>query len=103
MSASRPEWRTEMGRSWMFALTGLLTLVAACRREQPAAISAAPEAVAGMRGMTADTPRAEQRPLVVTAAERRRLGIMMTTATLSDMTRDVRLVGRVVPAETSQR
>lgn len=92
-----------MRRIWMPALTGLVTLAGACRREQPAPQSAAPDVVASMPGMTADTPRAGGRSLVVTAAERRRLGIMMTTATRSDMTRDVRLVGRVVPAETSQR
>src|SRR5579859_2631474 len=93
-----------MRRTAMLALTGLVTLSGGCRRGQrPAAKSAAPEAMASIPGMTADTPRAEERPLVVAAAERRRLGIMMTTATRSDLVRELRLVGRVVPAETSQR
>jgi membrane fusion protein, copper/silver efflux system len=42
-------------------------------------------------------------PVEVSAAQRGRLGIMTTIAMRRELVRDVRLVGRVVPAETAAR
>ena len=90
----------------MPALTGLVILVSACGRGErtPApANNTASGALAGIPGMSADSPGTGARPMVVSPAERRRLGITMTTATQRELTRDVRMVGRVAPAETAQR
>jgi Cu(I)/Ag(I) efflux system membrane fusion protein len=51
----------------------------------------------------AATPEAGSGPVTVTSAERARLGIVVVPAELRTLTRDLRLVGRVVPAETAQR
>ena len=89
-------------------LTGLLAATAAaCRRSDSAAAPAARDT--GMAGMAMpDTTRAaaDTAPpvaIAVGATERRRLGIVVVTAELRELARDLRLVGRVTPAETAQR
>ncbi len=91
---------------WMVALAGVM-VGAACRRSNTAAAPAAgdtamsgmPKAArAGAGSDTALTPA-----IAVGADERRRLGIRVVTAETRELARDVRLVGRVTPAETAQR
>jgi Cu(I)/Ag(I) efflux system membrane fusion protein len=76
----------------IMALAGLLA-AAACRRSDSAPSAAVHAA--------ADTTAAA--PIAVGAAERRRLGIVVISAELRELARDLRLVGRVTPAETAQR
>ena len=54
--------------------------------------------MAGMAGMPDSTM-----PIEVSAAQRGRLGIVIVTAERRALVRDVRLVGRVTPAETAAR
>ena len=77
----------------------LLALLAGCRSKSAGAAAAA-DTMAAMPGMVkADT----QTMLTVSPEERARLGIIMAVAASRPLVRDVRLVGRVVPAETAQR
>ena len=73
-----------------------LALLAACGS---AAGELNHDTMAGMAA-TADTGRPS---LAVDSAQRRRLGIMTVVARTGDLVREVRLVGRVVPAETARR
>ena len=93
-----------MRRMWMVALAGLMA-IPACRRSVRPAEAVKDTMAGGMAGMpaTSGDSNAAGRPLVVPAAARARLGIMMATATQRELIREVRLVGRVVPAETAQR
>jgi Cu(I)/Ag(I) efflux system membrane fusion protein len=97
-----------MRHLWIVALTGLLAAAtAACRQSGTAAARSAGDT--GMAGMAmpasaraaADTAPAAR--IAVGATERRRLGIVVVTAELRELARDLRLVGRVTPAETAQR
>lgn len=89
------------------ALLGLVVAVAgACRKSDTAAPAAAGDT--DMAGMVMPAPRAAvdtspAAPITVNAAERRRLGITVVTAEVRELARDLRLVGRVTPAETAQR
>lgn len=73
-----------------------LALLVACGGSAGEAVQ---DDMAGM-AMTADTGRPS---LAVDSAQRRRLGIMTVVARTGDLVREVRLVGRVVPAETARR
>ncbi len=90
----------------MMMLAGLVTAAGACRRAEPRATAAADPGMAGMvtaapaagPGDTASGPG-----VVVGEAQRRALGIVVASADRRALSREVRLVGRVVPAETAQR
>ena len=81
----------------------LLSLIGAlgCRRATSSAPPAADTTGAGMSGMARQDT--SQRMLTVSPEERGRLGITMAVARSQALVREVRLVGRVVPAETAQR
>lgn len=70
-----------------------------CAKQERAAAPAADHSAHGGTAMPAAGPA----PVTVTAAERARLGILVVPAELRTLTRDLRLVGRVIPAETAQR
>jgi len=88
----------------MVSLAMLMAGPASCRKPDPSPARMADDA--GMAGMSvaagdaADTTRAA---IAVGAGERRRLGIVVVTAEERELARDLRLVGRVTPAETAQR
>ena len=79
---------------------GAVTLLAGCSRSQ-----AAPQAPQGHQhgGMAMPAGDAAPMPVTVSREERARLGILVVTAEVRSLTRDVRLVGRVEPAETAVR
>ena len=84
-------------------LVGFLTLAAGaaasgCSKEKPAAPAMDHSQHGGMA-----MPAAGPGPVTVSPENRARLGILVVTAEVRTLTRDVRLVGRVVPAETAQR
>jgi Cu(I)/Ag(I) efflux system membrane fusion protein len=94
-----------MRRTWMPALAGLV-LAGGCRggrRPTVAASDSAHAHAAAVPGAAADSAAVAARPLAVSQAERFRLGIMMTPASARELIREVRLAGRVAPAETAQR
>ena len=77
-------------------------LLVACR--QPPAAGRQPDSThASMPGMA--MPRADSAPTMLTVSpdERTRLGIVMVAAESRVLSREIRLVGRVVPAETAAR
>src|SRR5512139_855389 len=84
--------------SLLVGAAGLGLLLGGCakRREEPPAMDHSAHGGMAM-------PAAGPAPVTVTAAERARLGIIVVPARLGTVTRDLRLVGRVVPAETAQR
>ena len=87
-------------------LMAALVFTACGRDAAPAARgSQADTTMVGMAMAPAGTPvdSAAPEPITVGGAERRRLGIVVVTAELRELARDVRLVGRVSPAETAQR
>lgn len=95
-----------MKRSCLGPIAGLLVLAAlavACRRESAAAATPDSTDHRAMAGTHPTPDTADARGLRVSREERERLGIMMTTALLRPLTTEVRLVGRVVPAETAAR
>jgi Cu(I)/Ag(I) efflux system membrane fusion protein len=63
---------------------------------------AAPAVDHSQHGGTA-MPAAGPGPVTIAPEVRARLGILVVTAAVRTLTRDLRLVGRVVPAETAQR
>jgi Cu(I)/Ag(I) efflux system membrane fusion protein len=69
-----------------------------CSQEKPAATATDH----GQHGGVA-MPAAGPAPVTVSPESRARLGILIVTAELRTLTRDLRLVGRVMPAETAQR
>jgi Cu(I)/Ag(I) efflux system membrane fusion protein len=81
----------------ILALAGLLVAATACRRSAPARAAAQDSSTAAAADSAAPAP------IAVGATERRRLGITVVTARARELERDVRLVGRVTPAETAQR
>ena len=86
----------------------LSAVVAGCGRDAAEAENQAqaPDSAAQMAGMdvgdsgSGDTAQAG---ILVSAEERSRLGILITTAESRALVREVRLVGRVIPAETAAR
>ena len=64
--------------------------------------AAAPAMDHGQHGGVA-MPAPGSGPVTVTSAERARLGIQVVPAEVRTLTRDLRLVGRVIPAESAQR
>ena len=87
------------------ALFGMLALGAGaaasgCSKGKPAAPATAAD-VGQHAGMAA--PAAGPAPVTIAPEVRARLGILVVTAQVRTLTRDLRLVGRVVPAETAQR
>ncbi|HWO89218.1 MAG TPA: efflux RND transporter periplasmic adaptor subunit [Gemmatimonadales bacterium] len=84
-------------------VVSFLSLVAAGCSGNGAAQNAADTSMAGMQGMEGMDMSGSDSALTVTAAERARLGIIVVPATTGELVRDVRLVGRVVPAETAVR
>ena len=83
-----------------YVLMVLILVVAACG--QRSAVSGRPDTShASMAGMA--NPDTAAPMLTVSPEERARLGITMVTATTRVLTREIRLVGRVVPAETAAR
>lgn len=91
----------------------LLTATWGCRREAAEAENhqesghQAADTAAGMAGTPemADTAAGDSagRGVMVSAEERARLGIVMAIAERRELVREVRLVGRVIPAETAAR
>jgi Cu(I)/Ag(I) efflux system membrane fusion protein len=84
-------------------LIGVLALGAGaaasgCSKEKPAAPATDSSQHGGMA-----MPAAGPGPVTVSPENRARLGILVVTAEVRTLTRDLRLVGRVVPAETAQR
>jgi Cu(I)/Ag(I) efflux system membrane fusion protein len=79
---------------------GAIALLAGCSRGR-----AAPQAQQGHQHGAMAMPAGDASPMPVTVSreERARLGILITTAEVRSLTRDVRLVGRVEPAETAAR
>ena len=75
-------------------------LPAGCGRGQPAPPAQQGGAHAGM-AMPAGEPATP--PVTLSADARARLGIQVVTAEVRSLSRDVRLMGRVVPAETAAR
>jgi Cu(I)/Ag(I) efflux system membrane fusion protein len=83
-------------------------LVAGCGRDAAEAENhaQAPDSAAQMAGMDmGDTSPGDtaQAGVLVSAEERARLGILITIAESRALEREVRLVGRVIPAETAAR
>ncbi len=93
-----------MRHLWIVAFTGLLAATA-CRRSDTAVSAADRDTMAGMALPESGRVAHDTAPatIAVGANERRRLGIIVVTAELRDLARDLRLVGRVTPAETAQR
>ena len=79
---------------------GAVALLAGCSGSR-----AAPQAQQGPRhdGMAMPAGDASPLPVTVSREERARLGVLVATAEERSLTRDVRLVGRVEPAETAAR
>ncbi len=96
---------TTARRTPALLLLAVCTAVAACKGGGDSAESAAraerDTGTAEMRDM-AGRPDSTT-PIEVSAAQRGRLGIVVVTAERRELTRDVRLVGRVIPAETAVR
>jgi len=95
---------TTTRRTLALFLLAASAAVAACNGDDASAQNGARvERDTGMAGML-DTGRPDStRPIEVSAAQRGRLGIVIVTAERRELTRDVRLVGRVTPAETAAR
>ena len=72
---------------------------AGCSKEKPAAPATGRTGQHGGMAMPAAGPG----PVTIAPEVRARLGILVVTAEVRTLTRDLRLVGRVVPAETAQR
>lgn len=72
-----------------------------CAKKKAAAPAADQSQHEGMSGMA--MPAAGPGPVTVSPETRASLGIVVVPAELRVLTRDLRLVGRVVPAETAQR
>lgn len=89
--------------SRLTAFLALLLVAAGCGRDRAAADGAS-AGHAGHGAMTgAAGPTDSTMPIEVNAAQRSRLGIVLAIAERRTLARDVRLVGRVVPAETATR
>lgn len=75
-------------------LAGAVLVAAACRAKP------APDDMAGMPGMS-DTAKAagERQPVHLTAAQAQAIGVRFTVVTRGPLSRTVRTVGQVVPAE----
>jgi membrane fusion protein, copper/silver efflux system len=80
----------------------VLGMVAASGCSQGTPAAQAPAMDHGQHGGMA-MPAAGPGPVTVTPENRARLGILVVAAELRALTRDVRLMGRVVPAETAAR
>lgn len=95
-----------MRRLMIAALAGAAGfVVTACGKPDAGAAAARDTGMAGMdmSGSPAGVDSAKPAAIVVDAAQRRRMGIVVVTAERRELARDVRLVGRVIPAETAQR
>lgn len=94
---------------WRFAvLLAALATAWGCSRDAADAENhaQAPDSAAQMAGMDMGDSGAgdtAQAGVLVSAEERSRLGILVTTAESRALEREVRLVGRVIPAETAAR
>ncbi len=101
--------RRPVVRSWRWAvLLAALGAVWGCSRDSAEAENhQAADTAAGIAGMPemADTAAGDSagQGVMVSAEERGRLGILITTAESRALEREVRLVGRVIPAETAAR
>jgi Cu(I)/Ag(I) efflux system membrane fusion protein len=86
----------------LLGILGLLTLALASGCGGGRA-DAEPQTNHDTMAVGAEAPGDSAPPLVVSAEERARLGIVLATAENRELVRQVRLVGRVVPAETAAR
>ena len=97
----------ELSRTMAALVVTAAVLVAGCRRGEDTADRQAggreDSGMAGMPGMAMPPAAPAATMLTVTPELRARLGIVMATAERRALVRTVRLVGRVVPAETAAR
>lgn len=88
-----------MKRIVVVGLAGLLTAAACRAKPAPAGMSAEEHARMSAGGGAADTAPADRQEVHLTADQARAIGVRFTVVTRGPLSREVRTVGQVVPAE----